>query len=164
MPPRKKQRISSSNLKTSQPQNVSEVAAGRLQLRDWIAVVHQGRHGYPEKRKFPLNDGGSFLDVVQRCWCDEDALITDSLALVKKLGIMDSSSTEEDFMNKYLKMKDQSCMSNTSPRFIIIILCHCLVRWSNKISWDLLPCNGAGWIPMLKPDTHHPASFDGIVW
>ena len=107
MPPKKRQKTSGpSNSKTSQPQTVSEVAAGRIALKDWISVIHQGRHGFPEKRKWPLGDGGSFLDLVQRCWCEEQALISDSLTLVTKLGIMDSSSTEEDFMDKFLTMED----------------------------------------------------------
>ena len=33
-------------------------------------------------------------------------MIEDSLELVKKLGIMDSSSTVEDFSNKYLTMQE----------------------------------------------------------
>lgn len=112
MPPKKKARVGNSNVKAAQPQALSEVASGRLQLKDWIGIVHQGRHGYPDKRKFPLLSGGSFVEVVQRCWCDEDALVADSLSLVKKLGIMDSSSTEEDFMNKYLKMQDPSIIGH----------------------------------------------------
>eukprot|EP00438_Fugacium_kawagutii_P011181 Skav236378 [mRNA] locus=scaffold2027:89794:98542:- [translate_table: standard] len=87
MPPKKRQRTSQSNVKTTQPQHVSEVAAGRLQLRDWITVVHQGRHGYPEKRKFPLNEGGSFLDVVQRCWfwsCQSPTIVAEYEALRQK--------------------------------------------------------------------------------
>lgn len=105
MPPKKRAKTAH-NAKVTQPQNVADVAAGRLQLRDWITLVHQGRHGFPEKRKFPLADGGSFLDVVQRCFGDEDVMIEDSLELVKKLGIMDSSSTVEDFSNKYLTMQE----------------------------------------------------------
>ena len=107
MPPKKRQRIAQSNVKSAgQPQSMSEVASGRHQLKDWIQVAFQGRHGFPEGRKFPLNNGGSFLDIVQRCWADEDALIADSLELVKKRGIMDSSSTENDFIEKYLKLKE----------------------------------------------------------
>lgn len=106
MPPKKRQRTSQSNSKALQPQCMTEVAPGRQQLKDWIQVAHQGRHGYPEPRKFPLNQGGSFLDIVQRCWCDEDTLLSDSFDVVKKLGIMDSSSTEDDFIKKYLKMED----------------------------------------------------------
>ena len=51
-------------------------------------------------------DGGTFLDMVQRVWSDEDNLQSESLRMVQKLGIMDSSATEEDFQAKYLTMKD----------------------------------------------------------
>ena len=107
MPPKKRQRTSQSNVKgPSEPQSMAEVASGRHQLKDWIQVAFQGRHGFPEGRTFPLNQGGSYLDIVQRCWSDEDAIITDSLELVKKLGIMDSSSTEDDFIKKYLQLQE----------------------------------------------------------
>lgn len=109
MPPKKRQRISGgSNQKQQvQPLNAADVAPARLQLKDWIDLVYQGRNGYAETKKFPLNDGGSFLDLVQRVWADEDALVEESCALVKRLGIVDSSSTDDDFMMKYLTMEDR---------------------------------------------------------
>lgn len=111
MPPKKKQKIAASNFKGVQPQTISEVSAGRIQLKEWVTLLYQGRHGYPEKRKWPLLEGGSFLDVVQRCWCDEEALLSDSLTLVKRLGIVDSSTTEEDFAAKYLSPQDQLALN-----------------------------------------------------
>lgn len=118
MPPKKRQKLANSNSKANAPQTISEVAPGRIELKDWINLVHQGRHGYPEKRKWPLEVGGSFLDLVQRCWCDEDALLTDSLTLVKKLGIMDSASTEDDFIAKYVAAQDQ--VDNTAVSFLLL--------------------------------------------
>ena len=106
MPPKKRQKTASSNQKAVQPQNVSEVASGRIALKDWIGLVYGGRHGFSEKRKYPLDNGGSYLDIVQRVWCDESFLVEHSLALVKKLGIVDNSISEEDFLNKYMTMKD----------------------------------------------------------
>ena len=105
MPPKKRQKTAA-NSKVSQPQTVSEVAPARMSLREWIGQVYQGRHGFPEQRKWPLLDGGTFLDMVQRVWSDEDNLQSESLRMVQKLGIMDSSATEEDFQAKYLTMKD----------------------------------------------------------
>ena len=61
--------------------------------------------------KWPLAKGGSFLDVVQRVWSDETTLVSASLDLVKKLGIMDSSATEDDFHKKYLPLKDCTCQN-----------------------------------------------------
>ena len=106
MPPRKRQKTGNT-AKSHAPQTMADMSPTRLLLRDWIAQVFQGRHGHPEKLKWPLLDGGSFLDVVQRVWADEDLLIQDSITMVKKLGIIDSSATEEDFQNKFLAFKDQ---------------------------------------------------------
>lgn len=66
-----------------------------------------GRHGFNESRKFPLENGGSFLDIVQRCWANQETLVQDSLSFIKKLGIIGSEATDDDFMQKYLTMKDQ---------------------------------------------------------
>ena len=119
MPPKKRQKTQS-NLKAWVPQNVSQVAAGRVQLKDWINMVHGGRRGFPEARKFPLNRGGSFLDIVQRCWCDETTLVSESHELVKKLGIMDSSTSEEDFIEKYLKLEDiMGCVNSLHRQFVV---------------------------------------------
>ena len=105
MPPKKKQRVLG-NSRTTQPQTVGDVAPARLFLRDWVAQVYQGRHGFEQEMKWPLAKGGAFLDVVQRVWSDETTLASASLDLVKKLGIMDSSATEDDFHEKYLQLKD----------------------------------------------------------
>lgn len=94
------------NSKPRQPATVGDVAPSRMALRDWINQVYLGRHGFTEKRKWPLLEGGSFIEVVQRVWSDEGNLLQDSLDLVKKLGIMDGSASLEDFENKYLVMQD----------------------------------------------------------
>ena len=105
MPPKKRQKTMA-NSKTTQPQTMNDVAPGRMSLRDWIGQVYHGRHGFPEQRKWPLQNGGTFLEMVQRVWSDEDNFQADSFAMLKKLGIMDSSATDEDFQMKYMMMKD----------------------------------------------------------
>ena len=112
MPPKKRQKTAA-NSKHNPPQTLGEVASSRLSLKDWISTAYQARHGLPEKLKFPLLEGGSFLDIVHRVWSDEDALTSQSLEMVKKLGIMDSSATDEDFQEKYLTMKDPPFASFT---------------------------------------------------
>lgn len=113
MPPKKKQRTSTASQNTKGgvtagmvPESMADVPKARLLLRDWVVDAHKGRRGFLQKLKFPLEQGGSFLDFVQRAWSDETNLLQDSLALLKKLGMMDSESTVEDFMDKYLTLKD----------------------------------------------------------
>ena len=125
MPPKKKQKVLS-NSKITQPQTVGEVAPARLYLRDWIAQVYQGRHGFDQEMKWPLGKGGSFLDVVQRVWSDETTLVSASLDLVKKLGLMDSSATDDDFHQKYLQLKD------FIPQRLYVNLCFKQSRLSQK--------------------------------
>ena len=121
MPPKKKARTSGSNLaantKTSAaaPATVAEICEARIQLKDWIADAYSGRHGFATERAYPLKKGGSFLDIVSRCWFDETGkagkhvpdIITDSLRFCQKLGIVDSSLQCEDFLEKYFNYKDR---------------------------------------------------------
>ena len=86
MPPKKKQRTSTASQNTKGagmvPESMAEVPKARILLRDWVVDAYKGRHGFPQKLKFPLEQGGSFLDFVQRAWCDETRLVQDSLALL----------------------------------------------------------------------------------
>lgn len=107
MPPKKRQKVAA-NSKYNPPQSLGDVAPSRLSLKEWISTAYQGRHGFPDTLKWPLLEGGSFLEMVQRVWSDEDNLKIHSLEMVKKLGIMDSAATDADFQEKYLTMKDPS--------------------------------------------------------
>lgn len=107
MAPKKRQRTSNNNKAgTLVPEKMSDVSAARIELRDWITQCYQGRHGFSQSRKFPLEDGGSFLDIVQRCFCDEGAMIDKSLDLTKKLGILSADATEDHFAEKFLTLQD----------------------------------------------------------
>ena len=109
MPPKKKARTGSSGASNNKlagqvPQTMDDVCAARLLLRDWIVEAYRGRHGFSEERKYPLNNGGSFLDIVQKCWSGE--IVRDSVNFLKKIGLVDSAATESDFLDKHCTMKD----------------------------------------------------------
>ena len=107
-PARKRQRTSGQNNKTAlaPAASISDIPRVCLELKDWICTAYAGRHGGAEKRKFPLNEGGSFLEVVQRCWADEDALLDDSLEFAKLIGIISNDSSIDDFQNKFMMLQD----------------------------------------------------------
>lgn len=68
-----------------------------------------------------VNQGGSFLDIVQRCWSDSDTIIEDSMTFSKKLGLIDSDATAEQFMDKFLTMKDWAAQlkaAQPGPKFV----------------------------------------------
>lgn len=123
MPPKKKQRVSgggqtaNSKFVSQAPQTMDDVCRGRVLLRDWILDAYKGRHGFETKLKFPLNEGGSFLQMVQRAWADADTLHADSLQLLKKLGIVTNDFSVEDFRNEYLTMVDGVWLSKSSGSF-----------------------------------------------
>lgn len=116
MPPKKRQRtsqVAASKVASQNPDNVAHVAEGRLLLKEWVMEAYAGRHTAAEtdKKKFPL--GGSFLDIVQRCWADETSIIEDSVSVMKKMGIVKSEISDDEFMDKYLTTKDRVLFSLT---------------------------------------------------
>lgn len=116
MPPKKRARTSANaaanNKNPAQAlQTMADVCDARVQLKDWICEAYQGRHGFSQEKCYPLGKGGSFLEIVGRCWgSDADEmnltnLIPDSVDFLKKIGILDSSTSESDFMEKHCSMK-----------------------------------------------------------
>lgn len=116
MPPRKRARTAANaaanNKNPAQaPQTMADVCDARVKLKDWICEAYQGRHGFSHEKCFPLGKGGSFLEIVERCWgSDSDetsltALIPDSVNFLKKIGILDSSTSESEFLEKHFQME-----------------------------------------------------------
>ena len=114
MPPKKRARTAANaaanNKNPAQvPQTMADVCDARVQLKDWICEAYQGLHGFSHEKCFPLGKGGSFLEIVGRCWesdeMDLTALIPDSVNFLKKIGILDSSTSESDFVEKHCTMK-----------------------------------------------------------
>lgn len=106
MPPKKRARTSGGNAKTSMPapETMDDVCEARVQLKNWVAEAYLGRHGFSTERKFPVNYGGSFLEIVQKCW-EYDAFMDDSAAFLKKIGLVDSATETDAFLEKTCKMK-----------------------------------------------------------
>lgn len=52
MAPKKRARTSQNSKTTGAPDNIADVAPVRLELRDWVTTVYQGRHGFSESRKW----------------------------------------------------------------------------------------------------------------
>lgn len=108
----KRRRITSNNKEVVMaPTTMTDVSPVRVALRDWINDLHSMRHCLPEdqKRAWPVECGGSFLEVVQRCFRRPDRLLADSLAFCKALGIIARDATTEDFQKKFLAMKAGLC-------------------------------------------------------
>lgn len=87
---------------------MGDVAPARMELKSCICDVYAERHGFPNdgKKKFPLESGGTFLDVVQRCWSDESSMVTLSCEFCKRIGLIKCDSTEDYFVEKFLAMKE----------------------------------------------------------
>ncbi len=110
MPPKKKARTSNGNAPNNKlnqeiPKTMADVCQARHLLKDWVVEAYMGRHGFAQERKFPLDQGGTFLDVVRKCWDAMDFVET-SLSFLKQIGLMDHGAHQLDFLEKYCIMKD----------------------------------------------------------
>ena len=114
MPPRKKARAAPANNKNANqvPESVKDLAHARVLLKDWVAEAFSLRHSTEtDHKKFPL--GGSFLDVVQKCWAEDSTLIEDSMKVLKKLGVISSEMSREDFVKKYMTVQELTDFLNS---------------------------------------------------
>ena len=110
MPPKKKARTSGShapNSKISQdiPKTMADVCQARHLLKDWVVEAYMGRHGFAQERKFPLNEGGTFLEIVRKCW-DAKGFVETSLSFLKQIGLMINAAIQVDLLEKFCIMKD----------------------------------------------------------
>ena len=105
MPPKKKARTSSRGSSAAGPSlpAASDLPEALVELKDWISLAYNGRHGFNEEKKFPVGAGGTFVDIVQRCWTDPDNLLDKSFDFCKTIGLLKADATEEFFMDTYLK-------------------------------------------------------------
>lgn len=112
MPPAKRRKVSQ-NCKdaSTAPTNMKDVAKVCLVLRDWINELYAMRHGVPaeQQRAWPVECGGSFLDVVQRAFSQPDKLLEDSLEFCKRIGLISMSSSTDDFEKRFLFLKAWFC-------------------------------------------------------
>ena len=108
-PPKKRARVA--NSKGNVPSSMDDVCEVRLCLRDWISELYAMRHGLPTdgsepKRAWPIEGGGSFQQIVERCWADMNTLMMDSCELLKAVGMLDDSADVAHMAEKWLKLKE----------------------------------------------------------
>ena len=100
-----KRRKTGQNLKdpVTAPSTMADVPPVCLGLRDWINELHSYRHGVEEEKPWPLGKGGSFLDIVQKCFQhNNERLLTDSLTFAKTIGMVGRDADMDTFAQKFL--------------------------------------------------------------
>lgn len=105
MPPKKKQRTSGSNQKADQPTSMDHVPPVLQKLKDWLGKAYELRHGSDLEHPYPLDKGGSLLQICQRCWDNQKDFTNVSFDFMKKIGLMPSEGTTPgDFLEKYANL------------------------------------------------------------
>ncbi len=107
MPPKKKQRTSGSNQKADhQPTTMDHVPPVLQKLKDWLGKAYELRHGSEVAHPYPLDKGGSLLQICQRCWTSQKDFTDVSFEFMKKIGLMPSEGTTPgDFLDKYANLE-----------------------------------------------------------
>ena len=110
-PPRKRQKVAGSQNQKTLGQvmaTIKDVCAVRIALRDWIQEMHDLRHGLQsdQARAWPVERGGSFQEIVQRCWGDMDRLKEDSLSVLKIMSMVDDAADVTHLEQKWLALQD----------------------------------------------------------
>ena len=105
MPPKKKARTSGPNAATMG--SMDDLSPLQVKVKDFVAKAYSLRHGTTEEKlPWPLDQGGSLLQICQRCWSDPDSMLGGSLSLLKKMGLMKDSETIDDFCHEYMRTPD----------------------------------------------------------
>lgn len=109
MPPRKRARVAGQ--RGVEPVAMKDVSPVRLSLRDWVLDMYQSRHGLEndKAKPWPMLQGGSFQEVVQRCWSEMDTLLADSLTFLKLVGMVDETATVLHLQERWMKLKASIC-------------------------------------------------------
>ena len=79
-----------------------------LKTQEFIATLYSFRHCKPGSEQiwpFPFLHGGTFKEIAQRAWEQPDTLILDSITLLKKVKVIDSNMTVDEFGEHFLRMK-----------------------------------------------------------
>ena len=109
MPPKKKIRISNQKpqpLDFKAAVTLDDVSPLQLKLKEWMSKAYEIRRGPQETLPWPLSEGGSLLEICQRCWCDRRKIRADSSAFVQKVGLLPDSATVDDFEQQFMKTQD----------------------------------------------------------
>ena len=105
MPPKKKQKTTA--------RTVDEVPSIQVALDQWLAKIYDLRHNQVDDGKmalfpWPVEHGGTFLEICQRAWTDADRMLNGALRVCQKAGICGPESCLDDFKRSFCKMEARS--------------------------------------------------------
>lgn len=99
MAPKKKQRTSRGS---------EDVPAVQVALDQWLTSVYALRRnvdGDAATHSWPVEHGGTFLDIAGRACADEDRLVTAAHRLCQKAGVVDDELTVQGFKDRFMTMQ-----------------------------------------------------------
>ena len=102
MPPKKAAKKSAGSSPSSKQPAVCSTLE---QLRNTVEKIYSLRHKTVADRAeyaSPILHGGTFLEIARRAWAAPEALLQQSLELVKTCGIVDDSTDLDQFAAKYM--------------------------------------------------------------
>eukprot|EP00435_Cladocopium_sp_Y103_P022791 s4234_g5.t1 len=102
MPPKKRQKVC--------PRSVDEVPPVQVTLDQWLQQIYSLRHHKADDGKmalfpWPVEHGGTFLEIAQRAWGDGDRVLNGAHRICQKAGICSTESSMDDFKRIFCNMQ-----------------------------------------------------------
>ena len=94
--------------KKSKTRSFQDVPVIQRSLDEWLQSVYALRHNGDAAvttHDWPVENGGTFLDIAMRAQEDEDRLLNATLRLCQKADLVDADMALETFKDKFLKMQ-----------------------------------------------------------
>eukprot|EP00435_Cladocopium_sp_Y103_P042169 s460_g11.t1 len=99
MPPKKKAKTARS---------FEDVPSAQSALDQWLQSVYGLRHNGEDSvatHPWPVEHGGTFLEIAGRAWEDADRLVTAAHRLCQKAGVIDQDCTVDSFKDEFMRME-----------------------------------------------------------
>eukprot|EP00435_Cladocopium_sp_Y103_P061906 s492_g23.t1 len=99
MAPKKKQKT---------VRSMEDVPAVQMALDQWLTSVYALRHnveGDVKTHAWPVEHGGTFLEIADRAWQDEDRLVTATHRLCQKAGMVSDELSVQGFKDSFMTMQ-----------------------------------------------------------
>ena len=90
---------------------LDELPSVQQKLDGWLQQVYDRRHQTAQgamalpAMEWPVEHGGTFLEIANRSWQDPSKILSGALRLSKKAGVVNEEASLEDFTRQFCKLE-----------------------------------------------------------
>ena len=114
-------RIMAPKKKQKTMRSFEDVPEVQIALDQWVTSVYALRHnveGDVKSHAWPVEHGGTFLEIASRASQDEDRLVTAAHRLCQKAGVINDDLTVQGFKDSFMTM--QAGLANRNTMFKLV--------------------------------------------